>query len=232
MGKSGLGNKTGGPAENPFRRSAMYAERHSSIVDMPFAPHFEQVCTTCYHEEEISREDSKMGTLGWQETVVIFVLALLLFGPKKLPELGKTIGKAITEFRRASNELKATFDREMKSLESENESLKAVTQQYQYDTYNYDYSSYDSGTEAGSYTAENYDSNVSSPSTSSASATQGAESTSGGKPEGTVAHGTESATALPGPGETPTQAHSDVPHTDNGAVAHAASETKPAEHKA
>ena len=67
-----------------------------------------------------------MGPLGWQETVFIFILALLLFGPKKLPELGRTLGKAITEFRRASNELKATFDREMKSLEAENESLKLL----------------------------------------------------------------------------------------------------------
>jgi sec-independent protein translocase protein TatA len=53
-----------------------------------------------------------MGPLGWQETVFIFVLALLVFGPKKLPELGKTIGKALTEFR-ASSELKSTWDREM-----------------------------------------------------------------------------------------------------------------------
>jgi TatA/E family protein of Tat protein translocase len=51
--------------------------------------------------------------------VVIFFVALILFGPKKLPELGKTIGKALTEFRRASNDLKATFEREMHSLERE-----------------------------------------------------------------------------------------------------------------
>ena len=48
-----------------------------------------------------------MGPLGVPETIFIFVLALLIFGPKKLPELGKTIGKAMTEFRRASSELKA-----------------------------------------------------------------------------------------------------------------------------
>jgi sec-independent protein translocase protein TatA len=173
-----------------------------------------------------------MGTLGWQETVVIFVLALLLFGPKKLPELGRTIGKAITEFRRASNELKATFDREMKTLESENESLKEVTQQYQYDTYNYDYSSYDSGGDAGTYTAENYDSNVSSPSTTGASATEGAESTTGGTLEGTVAHGTETAEVIPGPGETPSSGHSEASTTGNGTIAHAEPETKPAEQKA
>ena len=42
-----------------------------------------------------------MATIGVQEMVVIFLVALVLFGPKKLPELGKTIGKAITEFRLA-----------------------------------------------------------------------------------------------------------------------------------
>jgi len=134
-----------------------------------------------------------MGPLGWQETVFIFILALLLFGPKKLPELGRTLGKAMTEFRRASSELKATFDREMKSLEAETESLKEVTQQYQYDTYNYDYSSYDSSHDAGAYGSENHDSTATSPSTTSASATQGAQSPSAGTSEGTVPHGTQTA---------------------------------------
>ena len=69
-----------------------------------------------------------MGPLGWQEMVFLFILALLVFGPKKLPELGRTIGKALTEFRRASSELKSTFDREMREIERESESLKEVTQ--------------------------------------------------------------------------------------------------------
>jgi sec-independent protein translocase protein TatA len=164
-----------------------------------------------------------MGPLGWQETVFIFILALLLFGPKKLPELGKTLGKAITEFRRASNELKATFDREMKSLEAENESLKEVTQQY--DTYNYDYSSYDSSYQAGSYGTENYDSPATSPSTTSASATQGAELPSAGAPVGTVAHGTETATVSAG---TPPEAAS-----GSAAAPHEAAQAPaPAEQKA
>ena len=107
-----------------------------------------------------------MGPLGWQETVFIFLLALLVFGPKKLPELGKTIGKAMTEFRRASNELKATFDREMSAIERETESIKEETRkvgeeiassysdtspdEYDYDSeYDYEYEdSYDSGTES------------------------------------------------------------------------------------
>jgi len=127
------------------------------------------------------------GTLGMQEMVFIFILALLLFGPKKLPELGRQFGKAMTEFRRASNELRATFDREMKSLEQETESLKEVTKDYQYDTYNYDYSSYES-TYEGAYGSETNDSTAATTSTASASAPQGAESPSADSPEGTVPH--------------------------------------------
>ena len=131
-----------------------------------------------------------MGPLGWPETVFIFFLALILFGPKKLPELGRTVGKALTEFRRASSELKSTFDREMKSLEQESEikEFKEITNQYQSDTYSYDYSSYESSYDS-SYGYEN-DSTANSPSTLGASATQDAESTAG-LPEGTVAHGSE-----------------------------------------
>jgi TatA/E family protein of Tat protein translocase len=134
-----------------------------------------------------------MGPLGWPETVFIFFLALILFGPKKLPELGRTVGKALTEFRRASSELKSTFDREMKSLEQETESFKDISNQFQSETYNYDYSSYES-TYEGSYGNENYDSSVTTPSTLSASAPQDAELPAG-LPEGTVAHGSETAPA-------------------------------------
>lgn len=70
-----------------------------------------------------------MFTLGVPEMVVIFILALVLFGPKKLPELGRTIGKAMTEFRRASNDLKATFEREMHTIEQENRAIQATTRE-------------------------------------------------------------------------------------------------------
>ena len=53
------------------------------------------------------------GSLGAPELVAIFVLALLLFGPKKLPELGRALGKSFAEFRRATTELKSTFEREV-----------------------------------------------------------------------------------------------------------------------
>jgi TatA/E family protein of Tat protein translocase len=126
-----------------------------------------------------------IGTIGTQEMIFIFLLALILFGPKKLPEIGRTVGKALTEFRRASNELKATFDREMKTLEAET-GVKEVVNQYQYDTYNYDYSSYDT-TYDGAYVAPAIEPPA-NPSTTSASATEGAESPAVVAPEGSIAH--------------------------------------------
>lgn len=48
-----------------------------------------------------------------QEIIVIFVLALIVFGPRKLPELGKTLGKGLAEFKKASNELKQTWEEEV-----------------------------------------------------------------------------------------------------------------------
>src|SRR3954452_22322657 len=134
-----------------------------------------------------------MGPLGWQETVFIFFLALLIFGPKKLPELGRTIGKALTEFRRASSELKSTFDREMKTLEQETQSIKEAAN-YQIEPHTYDYSSHESTYEGaygydGSYGHE-HDSTATTTPSISASAPQDAESHAGAL-EGTVAHGTE-----------------------------------------
>ena len=54
-----------------------------------------------------------MGNLGMPELIMILVLALLLFGPKKLPEIGKQVGRALGEFKRTSNELKRTIEDEM-----------------------------------------------------------------------------------------------------------------------
>ena len=60
-----------------------------------------------------------MGPVGVPEMIAIFLVALLLFGPKKLPELGRTLGKALSEFRRAKNELKSTFETHLHELERE-----------------------------------------------------------------------------------------------------------------
>jgi sec-independent protein translocase protein TatA len=60
-----------------------------------------------------------MGSLGVPELIIIFVVALIVFGPKKLPELGKSLGKGLAEFRRASNELRSTIEEEVRAIEAE-----------------------------------------------------------------------------------------------------------------
>src|SRR5262245_5461131 len=59
-----------------------------------------------------------MGQLGFSEVILIFVVALLVFGPKKLPELGKSLGKGIREFRKATDELKSSWEEQIKDIQS------------------------------------------------------------------------------------------------------------------
>jgi TatA/E family protein of Tat protein translocase len=66
-----------------------------------------------------------MGNVGLPELIIIFTIALIVFGPRKLPELGKSLGKSIAEFKRASNELRNTLDEEIRAEERKN----AVAQQ-------------------------------------------------------------------------------------------------------
>lgn len=61
--------------------------------------------------------------LGMQEIIVIFLLALIIFGPRKLPEIGKALGKGISEFKKASNDLKRTWEEEVR-MEKEKEEMK------------------------------------------------------------------------------------------------------------
>ena len=60
-------------------------------------------------------------------------MALLIFGPKKLPQLGKTFGKSMAEFRRASNDLRNTFQCEMDTIEKESEDVKEVAEEVKKD---------------------------------------------------------------------------------------------------
>ena len=80
-----------------------------------------------------------MGPLGVPEIIFIFIFALLIFGPKKLPQLGKTFGKSIAEFRRASDDLRSTFKREMDSIERETQEVKKVTQDVKKDLHTSNY---------------------------------------------------------------------------------------------
>lgn len=61
-----------------------------------------------------------MGPIGMPELVIILVIALIVFGPRKLPELGRSLGRSLGEFKRASNELRNTLDEEIRVEEQRN----------------------------------------------------------------------------------------------------------------
>jgi TatA/E family protein of Tat protein translocase len=65
-----------------------------------------------------------MGPLGIPEIIAIFIVALVVFGPKKLPELGKSLGKGLREFNKAKNELKATWDEQLREAERQLQETK------------------------------------------------------------------------------------------------------------
>jgi sec-independent protein translocase protein TatA len=65
------------------------------------------------------------GSIGMPELIIIFVIALIIFGPRKLPELGRSLGKSIAEFKRASNELKSTLEEEIR-LEEQRTAIDAA----------------------------------------------------------------------------------------------------------
>lgn len=68
-----------------------------------------------------------MGPIGMPELVVIFVIALLIFGPRKLPELGRSLGRSINEFKRASNELRNTLEDEVRLDEQRTSAAKSAS---------------------------------------------------------------------------------------------------------
>lgn len=70
-----------------------------------------------------------MGPIGIPELIFIFVMALLIFGPKKLPELGRNLGKALGEFRRASNDLRHAVEDEMREMERQTAEVKRAAQE-------------------------------------------------------------------------------------------------------
>jgi sec-independent protein translocase protein TatA len=74
-----------------------------------------------------------MGSLGMQEIIIIFIIALIVFGPRKLPELGKTIGKGLAEFKKASNDLKQTWEDEVR-LDKEKEAMSEIIDDVKKDT--------------------------------------------------------------------------------------------------
>jgi TatA/E family protein of Tat protein translocase len=64
------------------------------------------------------------GSIGMPELILIFIVALLVFGPRKLPELGKSLGRGLAEFKRASDDLKKTIEDEIEQGKHEAEAVK------------------------------------------------------------------------------------------------------------
>jgi sec-independent protein translocase protein TatA len=71
------------------------------------------------------------GSIGMPEMVIILVIALIIFGPRKLPELGRSLGRSIGEFKRASNELRNTLEEEIKVEEKRDQAAKIRVEQDQ-----------------------------------------------------------------------------------------------------
>lgn len=71
------------------------------------------------------------GLMSFADTVVLFILALLLFGPKKLPGIARQIGKVLNEFKRASNEFKAQIESEISQLEYQERQKEREKQEQQ-----------------------------------------------------------------------------------------------------
>ena len=65
------------------------------------------------------------GSLGMPELIVIFVIALIVFGPRKLPELGRSLGRTLAEFKKATNEFQNTLESEIR-LEEQRTALEAA----------------------------------------------------------------------------------------------------------
>lgn len=65
------------------------------------------------------------GSIGMPELIIILVIALIIFGPRKLPELGKSLGRSLNEFKKASNDLQNTLEQEIKIEEQKETAAKA-----------------------------------------------------------------------------------------------------------
>ena len=69
-----------------------------------------------------------LGPIGMPELIIILVIALIIFGPRKLPELGKSLGRSLNEFKKASTDLQNTLEQEIK-IEEQKDQARARQEQ-------------------------------------------------------------------------------------------------------
>lgn len=94
--------------------------------------------------------------LGMPEVILILVVALIIFGPRKLPELGKSLGNAMSQFRRASDDFKRTWEQEVEMDKYRNTGIESGSASSAYNPsndYNSSYDSYSGETETANNTA-------------------------------------------------------------------------------
>lgn len=98
---------------HPKRRSVPERDRPQRVVKTLSRPH-------C----RFSFLGSMMKRMSFSETIFLFFLALVIFGPKKLPEIARQVGKYLNEFKRASNEFRSQIEQEISNLEVENREVE------------------------------------------------------------------------------------------------------------
>jgi TatA/E family protein of Tat protein translocase len=73
---------------------------------------------------DAKESETATAMLSIPHLIIIFVVALVVFGPQKLPELARNLGKIMAEFRRATGDLRSTFDEHMRELERESQAIE------------------------------------------------------------------------------------------------------------